>query len=241
MTRVTNELPCVSYDDERRSAKYYARWLRGKSPDLHDALKITLMREILRMTPEARRELDKRHSEALTNVMTEADFPKDLTRRATMVFRIAVHVRRGDKVALGEARPVPASTFVQGIRTILDTLNPPRHHPRLVHLFSDDANASSEFHQALASNPDLNASLKVDFRYAGYRPDLGNDLNLVYEAFWQLLVDLRMMVESDVYLGSQSSNVGVMACYLRVHHQCFNVENQNLTWKPSRNKIARLR
>jgi len=201
------------------------------------------------MTPEARRELDKRHSEALSLAMNQTVNPNKTY--SAKLFRIAVHVRRGDKVALHEARPVSASRFIAALKTIADQLNPPDNKTSskgddgvvyLVHLFTDGAEVLQEFKDALQA-PEAaglfgNSTVHLDFRFAGYRPDKGFDETLVNEAFWQLLVDLKMMVESDAFLGSQSSNVGVTACYLRVHHRCFNVEHRTLSWHPANSKVA---
>jgi hypothetical protein len=164
-------------------------------PELHDAYKMVLLREMFRMTKESRRELDKRYEEVLRPLL-----------KNEINYQIATHVRRTDKIT-GEARAVACSTFVQGIEHILQVRKKEIGNKKVIlHLISDESQVENECLQAIQASDNVELKrIKIHFRFAKDRPDRVRTLALADESFWRLLIDLRLMIESDDFLGSQSS------------------------------------
>jgi hypothetical protein len=176
--------------------------LRGKNPALHDAYKTQLIRESMRMTFPARMELDRRQREALKKVRWF--YSRD------DVFKLAIHVRRTDKVGVGEAVQVGCEVFARAVQDILETqLNVfEKYKNVLIHLISDDAGVEKEWSEVAAGMEFFRKNaraIRVNFRAASNRPDHAYDVQKAGDGFYQLLIDLRLMIEAHAFLGSQSS------------------------------------
>jgi hypothetical protein len=204
--------------DDQDVWKLSSRWLaskvRGMSWALFNQIRAHLWRQWLRLTPAYRALMDR----AVAQVQGPEGFVGPV---------LAMHVRRSDKVT-GEAQYVRTEEFVQAV-----------HHSgvdfRTVVVVSDDAGAFGEvvgnwslpfprprfvsrFAHPKFSRPDrIHRRTKQDDDAALAR--------MQDEGFLYLLTDLRLMVESDWFLGSQSSNLGIVACAVRGDRRCLNVEN----------------
>lgn len=118
----------------------------------------------------------------------------------------AIHVRRTDKGS--EAPFVPLSTYANILTQACDSCT--------VQLFSDETSVGPEF-TALVTN-------KVWFRLAPAREP-------TRESFMALLLDIRLGVEADLFIGSPSSNLGTVICLLRAFEHCYSVEDRGFVWQ----------
>jgi len=205
--------------------------------ELHIALKTKLSREFLRMTPASRAELDRRHKAALENV---AD-------KLQSSHRVAMHVRRTDKVR-GEAVKVDCSVFLKAMKQSLEETNGDESKSAIeankkrriiIHLASDDPAVGEECQRELDKEDEsFKSRVILHFRFAKARPDRVSSQYDLDDSFWNLLVDLRIMTESDTFVGSQSSNMGVLVSYLRSGASVYSVEHPTYRWEMKRNKFV---
>jgi hypothetical protein len=185
----------------RKQVVGFVGTLQNQQLALHDALKTQLFREILRMQLNERRELDRRQREALSSVKR--------LQRSDEVFKLAIHVRRTDKVT-GEAVQIGCEVFANAVETLLT--NKLRVFDKfksvLIHLMSDDPKVMTEWSEVTGGMGFFQSkknAIQVNFRAALNRPDRTSDLQRVEDGFYDLLIDLRLMVEAHAFLGSQSS------------------------------------
>jgi hypothetical protein len=139
---------------------------------------------------------------------------------------VAVHIRRGDKVASGEAKKVLAANYVQACIAAQRERN-----ASVVVVLSDDAGAHAEFNASWHELGGANFT-RIHQRTAIFRPD--ESRHAVADArrgFWWLLVDLRIMLQADTFVGSQSSNLGAVLAALRGWYRCWNAENSKAQYK----------
>lgn len=146
------------------------------------------------MKPNSRRELDQRVAEALEVV-------SDKLKESPL--QVAIHVRRTDKI-LGEAVLTPCESYMKALEHAVKDY---ATRKVLVHLMSDNSTVEQECRNAaiMFLPSSLKSKLSINFRYAKDRPDRSSTSATLWESTWQLLVDLRLMVESDVFVGTQSS------------------------------------
>lgn len=207
---------------------------RSKNLALHDAYKTQIIREVLRMTFEARKTLDENQREAIKPV-------RELYKKDS-VFKIAVHVRRTDKIT-GESVKIGAEIFGVALENIIqEKLRVFKSYKSvLIFVISDERDIEDEWNDRVLTMPWFKQQRKKIthfFRIMNNRPDRTSDWSAVDTGFYELLIDLRLMIDAHAFLGSQSSNLGVVTCYLRVHDNCFNVEKDSLEWNPAESKIA---
>jgi hypothetical protein len=164
---------------------------------------------------------------------------------------VALHVRRGDKVSSREAEKVNMTHYVRACFAAGQS------NAARVLVLSDDISAGPEFaeHWTLLGGSN---NTNVTWRTAVFRPDKFRPYRAVNRnkrvdevplsvlearmGFWWLLVDLRIMVDADVFVGSQSSNLGALVCALRAWTKCWSAENymREYAWDTRRyEKIAR--
>ncbi len=139
-----------------------------------------------------------------------------LDARMPPIPRVAIHIRRTDKFS--EATPVASYAYLVALHQLTAaTTN--------VTVMSDDPSVKGELGAA-------------NYRITTTRPDMTKDANEAEEAFWNVLVDLRIMVEADIFIGTQSSNLGILACMLRGYNKCYSVESKDLEWDPLKDKAS---
>ena len=121
-------------------------------------------------------------------------------------FIIACHVRRTDKLAY-EAKKVDASVFASAIKKIInstaDLRNVNKNRIEII-IISDDIKVPMEFNTEFSSHAEL-CELPRHYRISTIRPDRGKNDLVSSAAYTATLLDLRIMIESDVFLGSQTS------------------------------------
>jgi len=212
--------------DMYKGAKYFVQGFRRHEADFCSS-RMTVTRALMRLKPAARAELD-----ALV---------RPLTRDVNMSDAVAVHVRRGDKVGTGEARPTHVSHYVNA--TVFAAR---RGNASVVFVLSDADGIGAEFAAHWKAVGASNDTVIV-FRRAANRPDKRSDPAQSRLGFLWLLVDLRLVVEAGTFVGTQSSTLGVLAAALRGWNRCFNAENGTgykastpYEWLARKDKPARL-
>ena len=110
----------------------------------------------------------------------------------------------------------------------------------VVYVASDDASVGAEFEAALeaafatAEGKTLGLASWSSFaRFAKDRPERTPQSNAQADAFAGLLVDLRLFSDAHVFVGTQTSNLGVVACLLRGGTACLSVESPFLEQDPA--------
>lgn len=206
----------------KQATWYMESYRRGSTHvQVHNLLKTGVIRELLRLQPSTKTELDRRHALALDGFQYDK--------------QVAMHVRRTDKIT-GESRLVACDVFASALELVLNQTEF-RDKRVLLHLMTDNATVLDEFTQAWQTKP-LHNQVLVNFRFAGTRPDRTSHA-MVQDSFYQILVDFRLMISADAFIGSQSSNLGVVACLLRVHRGCYTVEQPSpFVWDTAKDKIA---
>ena len=178
----------------RQTTQIWVKAFQRRYQALHDAYKTFLMREILRVKSNIRRELDVRHLQAIEDI---ADIDRAIPR-------IILHVRRTDKIGT-EAELVKATVFVAALKHILFHKDP-KGFKCVLQIVSDESQVEQEMKDALADEPDVVKAIeRMQFRFAPSRPDRTQTHEELDDVFWQLLVDLRLFIAGDIFVGSQSS------------------------------------
>ena len=121
-------------------------------------------------------------------------------------FIIVCHVRRTDKLA-HEAKKVDAPVFADAIKKIInstaDLRNVNKNRIEII-IISDDIQVPMEFDTEFSSHSEL-GGLPRHYQISTLRPDRGKNDSVSSAAYKSTLLDLRIMIESDVFLGSQTS------------------------------------
>jgi len=141
----------------------------------------------------------------------------------------SVHIRRADKL-YAESKRVFAAEYIRAARTS-------GVRPTVVYLLSDDVAVTNEFtsNWTTATAADWSLPRLVSVA-ATERPD--RTRHNVREVYLKVVADLRAMVQADVFVGTQTSNLGVVACILREHRHCYNAEGKgHYAWDPAKDKI----
>ena len=224
---------CVGPTVTRRSVELLSRYQREHA-DTFNALRTYLLRELMRFDAATQEQVDAQVASVLASSSSSAE------AAATTTTTVAVHIRRGDKLVF-EASLTPASDYVAAILTALREEQ--QQQQLTIVILTDDAAAVGEFHAAWRQAP-LPPTLKAEIRprVALVRPDgsgLTNDADALHATMVDLLTDVKLMSLAHVFVGTQSSNVGVLACYLRGGVRCFNAEAPAtaFTWNQALNKI----
>lgn len=210
---------------------------QARQQDDYNAIKTQIMREVLRLTQETRTELDRQYEEVFQSTLHVSAAHAESRGKF-----VTLHIRRTDKVGSehhkGEASLANSTTFLECLAEQLNLFDGMTLVP--VFAVTDGEEVKQEFESALKheANKGLNKKLRVIYRYAPTRPDRLALDNSVSESYYRLLLDIRLMLHAHVFIGSQSSNLGVLACMLRVHHNCFSVESPRFHWNPRKNKSA---
>jgi len=132
---------------------------------------------------------------------------------------VAVHVRRGDKVAEGEAEKIEVSEYLRKIQDVAPGV-------RNIFVATDDYRVVSEFWE-------LRPDLKVVSFCAKSRKGYFHDETLKgdhFEKVWkELSVDLHYLRKADHFIGAYSSNISRLAALLRGGENCCSLD---LKWHP---------
>jgi len=189
--------------DYHKMTRYFLREFR-RDLNAFCWARMDTIRSLMRMRPQARKELD----DAVNLVLTQVPDRKAM---------VAIHIRRGDKVASGEAKAVQTGNFVQAC------LAAGRANASSVIVLSDDEKAGAEFRQSWIELGGSNFT-KIVSRTAIFRPDQSKHaVNDARKGFWWLMTDLRIMVQADTFVGSQSSNLGAIVSAMRGWYRCWSV------------------
>ncbi|KAH9245954.1 hypothetical protein BASA81_016495, partial [Batrachochytrium salamandrivorans] len=137
----------------KQATWYMESYRRGNTNvQVHNQIKTGLIRELLRLQPDTKTELDKRHAQALNGFLYDK--------------QVAMHVRRTDKIT-GESRMIACDVFVSALELVLNQTE--YHNKRiLLHLMTDNITVLDEFNQAWKTSP-LQDQVQVNFRFAGTR------------------------------------------------------------------------
>jgi hypothetical protein len=131
---------------------------------------------------------------------------------------VAIHVRRGDKIRKKEADLTEAKDYVQacvraGQAAVSD-----------VYVMSDDPLGAAEIESnwtAFGGQP----GTRFHRRFDPLRPDKTTVAVHQRNSFLHLLTDFRIMLESDFFIGTHTSNIGITVCTTRAWIQCYDAEN----------------
>jgi len=166
--------------------------------------------------------------------------------------RVAVHVRRTDKAgpeneAIIIALEHYAAAACEGMRRWAAREAKrrgaqPRTVDVVVFLTSDNETMHEPFARELdasISSLPFEVNANVTFHYSPGRPERWPGDSEI--TFHRLMEDLRLFVDADVFVGTQSSNYGIVACLLRGGDLCMSVEAPapRFEWRLEVDKMVR--
>ncbi len=183
--------------------------------------RVELLRMLTRLKETTRKKVDAK--------LTSVDFSKK---------NIAIHIRRGDKYR--EAVFVPESYYLEAsfmalgqldqaipLDTVIITTDHGASAHELVQLWKASKQGNSEYKPVNGFL--IRNSVEGNEGRADRVHDRGNSTK-TYLAVEQdtvdLLADIKCLVGATLFVGTQSSNFGVLVCYLRGGTDCFNVEKR---------------
>lgn len=146
--------------------------------------------------------------------LTQANNIPDLRKTHSVAF----HVRRGDKVALGESRAFAGSEYVSKLIQLRDR-KWIEHTKPIEHCFvaSDDLGAVEEVRQELIRN-----GFECQFHTLATRSEgQAGTAKAAYnerESTVQFLAEFSLLLDASYFIGSFNSNVGSLAAILRKCH-----------------------
>ena len=212
------EPPMWTFPGNNENAERWLNRFRNRDVMLFRTVKTLLYRDLLTVTPAMRAEIDRRFAEVVR-------YPG---RRPW----VAIHVRRGDKVRKHEADLTEARDYVRacvaaGMADVQD-----------VFIMSDDPGAARE----VEGNWTLfGGHRRTTFhrRFDPLRPDKTTVAAHQRASFLHLLTDVRVMLESDVFVGTHTSNIGITVCTARAWMRCMDAENPGgqYFWNGSTDKV----
>ncbi|KAH9254050.1 hypothetical protein BASA81_007925 [Batrachochytrium salamandrivorans] len=172
------------------------RRLHKKNRHEYAALRTQLTRESMRLRAEYKPKIDQQVQKHYANISLNE------------VFTVAMHIRRTDKL-FEEAERVHSKVFVAALLVANRTHNL-ENKPMVLTVMTDDCRVKHEIAHELSSvihTHQLAFSIRhgLKFRCETTRPDKSHSSREVTASFFTLLVDLTLMVEADVFIGSQSS------------------------------------
>jgi len=201
--------------------RYFPRLMR---------LRMELIRFFMRMKPSLRQEVDRRLAEFVP--MQLFDEKSEGGNRDNGIV-IGIHLRRGDKYK--ESIPTPA---IQYAKAALKFCKDSGRKVRKVIIATDDGEAAfkavSEWKKLVGAPDSFQPSEGFAVRAAGAAPSGRPDqlvsldeetLKMAREGLVDLLVDQKLLVLADVFIGTQSSNFGLLVCYMRGGRDCLNAES----------------
>jgi len=116
---------------------------------------------------------------------------------------IGVHIRRSDKY--GEAKPMNTSVYAQEVRKLSKAVD-----AKLVFVASDDKTEHGKLQGILGSSFHVVQQPRLEDYFYQFRTYHHNT-----KANFNLLVDLELLVKSDAFVGTASSNLGRFVYFLR--------------------------
>jgi hypothetical protein len=145
---------------------------------------------------------------------------------------VAIHIRRTDKFI--EHSPTAAVFYVEAG---LHALAKEQEQLESVVVMTDDTSAALVVidmwnktvyrHHDKRKKPTLGFFLRDSVAQAKERPDESTDPD---PGTINMMSDLKLLVLAKYFVGTQSSNFGLTACYLRGGVNCFNAEEKHLPY-----------
>jgi hypothetical protein len=195
-------------------------YVKRVHPVVLHALKTAVLRELLRLKPVMKLQVDSLCAAVGCDVRVDED-DDDLVV-------VAIHVRRGDKIVKQtqhtspEARLVKAADYVhaavKGIKG---------RHVAKVFVVSDDAHALREIVPYWKAHVSHSADATFVSRVAADRPDKTNEPDVELAALVDVLVDIRLLASADVFVGTGTSQFGALVYSLRAGAASYDAEHHN--------------
>jgi hypothetical protein len=250
---IENRTSCYNYDQIALDTRYnvynqywpYDWWsdsfgvldhFRNEYPTIFLLLRYEIMNLLLQMRPVYYNQLKVKINQVTSHV-------EDNSATNNNNFRIGIHIRRTDKITSHEAQLVATHTYVDALLYAItkeEKSYPNFYHSSIIiYVISDDPTVEEEFtidqvinkfHLVVKNQHHNNIQFKLIFRCAASRPDQYNKPGQVKEmenSLMELLIDFKLLVDADIFIGTQTSNLGLAICVMRGGHKCFSVENQN--------------
>jgi hypothetical protein len=134
---------------------------------------------------------------------------------------VAVHIRRGDKVAGAhkEANAIAVSHYTRAVRKR-------GRRVKNVYIASDDYDAADEF--VRFSPTKWRIALRCTESSKGYDNVAFaiQDPQTTKTQMYDLLIDLHLLAEAEVFIGTYSSNIGRLLVLLRNNYQCHSLDRK---------------
>lgn len=149
-------------------------------------------------------------------------------------YTIGIHLRRGDKKK--ETKPTEEKHYVKAAIQLM------RDHPPVdssktvtVVVTTDDSAAARSLQSCWkAMIPTREVRFIIRAEAAGkIRPDKLSQTNheMVHSSTMDLLTDFKLMASANYFIGTASSNMGLIICYLRGGHGCYNAEARRFPYE----------
>jgi hypothetical protein len=134
-----------------------------------------------------------------------------------------------------EAEPIPANYYVDAALFAIKT-------PIDVAIIASDSrtavNELIEYWRNYSVSYNIQLPKRYVTRVVDSRPDRGSlaDANPLIS----MLVDIKLFTIADHFVGTQSSNFGLLVCYLRGGHSCINAETMTspFNWRHADDKLT---
>jgi hypothetical protein len=218
--------------------------LKRTKPMLLGALRCNIIRELTRLKPKPLQQMNHRVQEIFPQLIPSLEKTTTTNSTFNKKIMISLHIRRGDKIGR-EADLTLAHTYVEAILIVLEDLFAGKlttlqltYQVADIYILTDDSTTKQEI-QAQWDIQTLNPQTKFHARNTiptrtdkfGDRaqPHLFNNgkINMTKEeeSFMDLLVDIKVMVLTHLFIGTQTSQLSEVACYLRGGMGCYDAES----------------
>ena len=199
--------PRCPTDAVRDASGRVLRAVQTAAPRAFALMRQHLVRELLRMDAVVAADIHARMEAVAPGFCVGDAGPK----------RVAIHVRRGDKRK--EVPRVDTPSYVAALRLALGEAR-----NAVVYVMSDDRNALHDVERAWKS-----AEQSANVRFIGSstqaRPDGILADAQTHTVMVRTLADVALGSCSDAFVGTQSSNLGMIICEARGNQGCFNAEH----------------